>query len=46
MSCPKCGAPLDMDPEGGWCDKCQEYWPEDILEERRLEEDPDREEDQ
>ena len=38
MSCPKCGKRLDMDPDGGWCDSCEDYFPMDILIERMEEE--------
>ncbi len=31
MICPKCGGPTEDDPDGGWCPKCQEYYPPDIL---------------
>ena len=26
MSCPACGLDLDMDPDGGWCERCKSYW--------------------
>jgi hypothetical protein len=32
-----------MDPDGGWCDKCETYWDIDTLKERWAEEDPDLE---
>ncbi len=25
-TCPKCGAVLELDPDGGWCPECEEYW--------------------
>jgi len=37
MSCPHCGGELEIDPEGGWCEFCGEYFPIDVLEERSLE---------
>lgn len=32
--CPKCGDPLEnySHLEGGWCPKCEEWWPPDIVE--------------
>jgi len=38
MRCPKCGRILEMDPDGGWCRFCEEYFPMDILLERMEEE--------
>ena len=34
MSCPACGEELDLDPDGGWCDNCKEYWDKDELKEK------------
>ena len=33
--CPKCGGHLESYSrcEGGWCPKCEEWWPADIVEE-------------
>jgi len=31
MICPKCLKELEMDLEGGWCEHCQEYFPNDVL---------------
>jgi transposase len=25
-NCPRCGHELELDPDGGWCSHCQEYW--------------------
>jgi len=47
VSCPKCGEPLeDYDShEGGWCPRCGEWFPPDIVRERMEEEElPDGEE--
>lgn len=33
MSCPRCGGPLEEDPDGAWCPDCKEYWPPDLIEE-------------
>lgn len=38
MSCPACGKDLDMDPDGGWCEKCQTYWSINELNDRWAEE--------
>jgi rubrerythrin len=27
LSCPRCGHLLDMDPDGGYCPNCDDYWP-------------------
>lgn len=28
VQCPGCHGPLEVDGEGGgWCERCQEYWP-------------------
>jgi len=42
MSCPKCGEALEdySNQEGGWCPKCEEWYPPDIVRERMEEEDP------
>lgn len=39
MSCPKCGEELELDPDGGWCDECHEYWDLGNLKEHQEEED-------
>jgi len=26
MDCPRCGRLLELDPDGGWCDSCGDYW--------------------
>jgi len=33
--CPKCSSELEdySDLEGGWCPKCEEWFPEDIIRE-------------
>jgi uncharacterized protein YbaR (Trm112 family) len=34
MSCPKCGAPLEYyDAEGGYCEECDQWFPEDQIQE-------------
>ena len=35
MSCPKCTSELEnySSCEGGWCPKCEEWFPADIVEE-------------
>ena len=38
MSCPKCGSKLELDPDGGYCPECDEYWDERDLEEKLKEE--------
>jgi endogenous inhibitor of DNA gyrase (YacG/DUF329 family) len=25
-NCPRCGEDLELDPDGGWCPKCETYW--------------------
>jgi len=34
MSCPKCARELDSysKGEGGWCKKCREWFPPDVIE--------------
>jgi len=41
MNCPKCGEELENwdSHEGGWCPKCEEWYPPDIVYERLEEED-------
>jgi len=34
MSCPKCGNELELDPDGGWCPKCKDYWDKHELKEK------------
>jgi uncharacterized protein YbaR (Trm112 family) len=33
MSCPRCGKALELwsELEGGWCPKCKEWYPADIV---------------
>lgn len=47
MSCPKCVTPLESytTQEGGWCPKCEEWWPEDRVEEWLEENEPTEEAD-
>lgn len=26
MSCPRCGEEMRLDPDGGYCPICEEYW--------------------
>lgn len=35
MSCPKCAQELEdySNQEGGWCPKCEEWFPEDLIRE-------------
>ncbi|MHA1263171.1 MAG: hypothetical protein ACTSSA_13990 [Candidatus Freyarchaeota archaeon] len=35
MNCPRCGEELEnySDIEGGWCPKCKEWYPPDIIRE-------------
>jgi len=33
MICPNCATELEMDPDGGYCPECDEYFPMDVLEE-------------
>lgn len=40
MSCPRCSTMLDLDPDGGWCPQCKEYFPPDILMQYLEEDDP------
>jgi uncharacterized protein YbaR (Trm112 family) len=42
MSCPKCITPLEnyTKQEGGWCPKCEEWYPADIIREWLEENEP------
>jgi predicted amidophosphoribosyltransferase len=39
--CPRCGSELEnyTDLEGGWCPRCQEWFPSDVVRESMEEED-------
>ena len=36
MNCPSCSTFLEdySHSEGGWCPKCEDWWPDDIIQER------------
>lgn len=36
--CPHCGEPLELDPDGGYCQRCGEYFENAELEEAAEEE--------
>jgi len=36
--CGKCGTELEMDSDGGYCSVCEEYFPLDIIDDWRDEE--------
>lgn len=39
MSCPRCGEDLELDPDGGWCNECGQYWDLTVLKDFQEEED-------
>jgi hypothetical protein len=45
LSCPQCATVLENYSrcEGGWCPKCEEWWPSDIVEEHLAEQFPQEE---
>lgn len=35
--CQKCGTILELDPDGGWCPKCEEYWDKSDIRDHEME---------
>ena len=31
MICPNCSEPLEAHPDGLWCPRCEEFFPEDFV---------------